>query len=59
MVRLGRITQEVVAREAMLDERERLWTQVTARAPGYLDYQRRTSRRIPIVLLDPRDSRLH
>jgi deazaflavin-dependent oxidoreductase (nitroreductase family) len=52
-VRLGRTTYEVVAREAMAAERERLWAQVTARAPGYLDYQRRTTRRIPIVLLDP------
>ena len=51
-VRLGRITHDVVAREAMAGERERLWTQVTARAPGYLDYQRRTNRRIPIVLLE-------
>jgi len=53
-VRVGRITHAVVAREAMLDERERLWAQVTARAPGYLGYQRRTARRIPVVLLEPR-----
>jgi len=52
-VRLGRVTHDVVAREAVLTERERLWAQLTARAPGYLDYQRRTNRRIPIVLLDP------
>lgn len=55
-VRLGRTTYQVVAREAKLGERERLWAQVTARAPGYLDYQRRTTRRIPIVLLEPRAS---
>jgi|SRR5579862_50278 len=52
-VRLGRITQDVVARRAIAAERERLWVQVTARAPGYLDYQRRTARRIPVVLLEP------
>ena len=52
-VQVGRTVHDVVAREAKHDERERLWTQVTARAPGYLDYQRRTTRRIPIVLLDP------
>jgi deazaflavin-dependent oxidoreductase (nitroreductase family) len=52
-VRLGRHTHDVVAREASSGERERLWSQVTARAPGYLDYQRRTTRRIPIVLLEP------
>jgi len=38
----------------MAAERERLWEEVTARAPGYLDYQRRTTRRIPVVLLEPR-----
>ena len=56
-VRLGWNTHYVVAREAMADERERLWRQVTTRAPGYLDYQRRTTRRIPIVLLEPPQSR--
>ena len=52
-VQLGRSTQDVVAREATLDERARLWAEVTTRAPGYLDYERRTSRRIPVVLLEP------
>lgn len=51
-VQLGSVTHDVVAREAMGDERTRLWAEVTARAPGYLDYQRRTSRQIPIVLLE-------
>jgi deazaflavin-dependent oxidoreductase (nitroreductase family) len=49
-----RTTHDVVAREANADERGRLWAQVTTRAPGYLDYQRRTARRIPVVLLEPR-----
>jgi deazaflavin-dependent oxidoreductase (nitroreductase family) len=53
VVRLGRDTHDVVAREAMSAERERLWAQLTARAPGYLHYQRRTTRRIPVVLLEP------
>jgi deazaflavin-dependent oxidoreductase (nitroreductase family) len=53
-LRLGRVTHEVVAREPTPAERERLWAQLTARAPGYLDYQRRTTRRIPVVLLQPR-----
>jgi F420H(2)-dependent quinone reductase len=52
-VRVGRDTYDVVAREARPGEYERLWAQITARAPGYLDYQRRTTRRIPIVLLEP------
>ena len=52
-VQLGRERHAVVAREATGDERSRLWAEVTARAPGYLDYERRTARRIPVVLLDP------
>jgi len=56
-VRLGRTTREVVARQATDDERDRLWAQVTERAPGYLDYQRRTTRRIPVVLLEPQVAR--
>ncbi len=52
-VQLGRSKRAVVAREATGDERARLWDEVTTRAPGYLGYQRRTSRRIPVVLLDP------
>ena len=54
-LQLGRNTHHVVAREATPTEHERLWAQVTARAPGYLRYQRRTTRRIPIVLLQPQD----
>ena len=52
-VQQGAHTQAVVARRATGDERERLWADVTTRAPGYLDYQRRTSRQIPVVVLEP------
>jgi F420H(2)-dependent quinone reductase len=50
--RLGRDTHTVVAREALDAERDRLWAQVTGRAPGYLGYQQRTTRRIPVVILE-------
>jgi hypothetical protein len=33
--------------------RERLWAELTSRAPGYRVYQKRTTREIPIVLLRP------
>ena len=33
------------------DEYEKLWAEVVAQAPGYADYQARTTRRIPIVVL--------
>jgi deazaflavin-dependent oxidoreductase (nitroreductase family) len=35
------------------EERERLWPQITARYKGYAGYQKKTSREIPLVLLDP------
>jgi deazaflavin-dependent oxidoreductase (nitroreductase family) len=52
-VRAGTELHDVVAREATPEERTRLWAELTARAPGYLDYERRTARRIPVVLLEP------
>jgi len=53
-VRLDGRTVSVVAREAPPDVRERLWPQITATYAGYARYERRTSRRIPVVLLTPR-----
>jgi deazaflavin-dependent oxidoreductase (nitroreductase family) len=50
----GRDRRPVVARNAAGDERDRLWAEVTARAPGYLEYERRTTREIPVVILQPR-----
>jgi F420H(2)-dependent quinone reductase len=52
-VQIGKLTRQVVAREAAGDERARLWAEVTRIAPGYLGYERRTARRIPVVLLEP------
>ncbi|MFL5962921.1 MAG: nitroreductase/quinone reductase family protein [Gaiellaceae bacterium] len=50
----GRTRRTVTARNATAGERVRLWTAVTARAPGYLEYERRTTREIPVVILQPR-----
>ena len=41
------------ARVADADERGRLWPQVTARYRNYAEYQRRTERQIPLVMLEP------
>ena len=41
------------ARETEGEERERLWKQMTDVYPTYEDYQRRTDRRIPVILLEP------
>ena len=52
-MQLGSSTRSVLAREATGGERDRLWAEVTRIAPGYLGYERRTVRRIPVVLLEP------
>jgi len=44
----------VEAREAEGDEREQLWNQVVARQSDYAEYQTRTKRRIPVVVLERR-----
>jgi F420H(2)-dependent quinone reductase len=51
---IGRVRRTVTARNAEPGERARLWAEVTARAPGYLEYERRTTREIPVVILQPR-----
>ena len=43
----------MLARVATPDERERLWPRVTSEMPRYAQYQERTSRVIPVVLLEP------
>jgi deazaflavin-dependent oxidoreductase (nitroreductase family) len=44
----------VTARTAMPDEKRRLWRIMTAQWPDYDQYQSRTKRDIPVVLLTPR-----
>jgi deazaflavin-dependent oxidoreductase (nitroreductase family) len=41
------------ARAASEQERERLWPTVVAMYPAYANYQTKTTRRIPVVLLEP------
>ena len=43
----------VRAREAEGDERERLWATMVEVYKPYASYQRRTDRRIPVVVLEP------
>jgi hypothetical protein len=45
--------QPMKARVATPDERARLWPQVTATYKGYAGYQKKTTREIPVVLLEP------
>ena len=43
----------VHAREAEGEERERLWAQMNRMWPHYDEYQEKTGRRIPVVVLEP------
>ncbi len=52
-VERGRERLALRAREADDEERERYWPQVVAMYAGYAGYQERTSRRIPLVVLEP------
>jgi deazaflavin-dependent oxidoreductase (nitroreductase family) len=51
-VQVGPERREVVAREADDEERARLWPRLVEAWPDYESYQRRTERRIPVVILE-------
>jgi F420H(2)-dependent quinone reductase len=53
-IQVGREHIGVRAREAAGAEREQLWAAVVAKAPDYAEYQARTERRIPVVVLEVR-----
>lgn len=55
-VQVGRRRLAIHARVATPEERERLWPKAVAVWPGYRDYQARTDREIPLVVLEPRPS---
>jgi len=50
-VQVGRERRRVRARLASPEERSRLWPRVKRENPAYAEYERRTSREIPVVLL--------
>jgi deazaflavin-dependent oxidoreductase (nitroreductase family) len=51
-VTVGRETWKVRARDAEGEERERLWHTLADLYPGYDRYAQKTSRRIPVVVLE-------
>ncbi len=53
-VQVGSERRAVHARVATPAQRERLWPRVVASYGSYADYQRRTDREIPLVVLEPR-----
>jgi deazaflavin-dependent oxidoreductase (nitroreductase family) len=54
-VQIGSERRRVRARVAAPHERDRLWPMAVAAYSGYRDYQNRTDREIPLLILEPRD----
>src|SRR5439155_5788892 len=52
-IRVGGRRVRVRAREAQGSERERLWARLVENDPAYAEYQQRTTRRLPVVVLEP------
>jgi F420H(2)-dependent quinone reductase len=53
-IQIGSKRTDVHAREATPDEYDRLWGLAVRVYGGYEDYRRRTDRKIPLVVLEPR-----
>jgi deazaflavin-dependent oxidoreductase (nitroreductase family) len=53
-VEVGRQTRAVHARRATVEEAGRLYDRFVEVLPQYGDYRQRTSREIPVVILEPR-----
>jgi deazaflavin-dependent oxidoreductase (nitroreductase family) len=54
-VEVGTETIEVTARVTDPDEREPIWEKQKANYPGFAEYEEKTDRQIPVVILEPRD----
>jgi deazaflavin-dependent oxidoreductase (nitroreductase family) len=52
-VTVGRKKRHVRARDAQGEERERLWRALADIFPGYDGYAEKTTRKIPVVVLEP------
>ncbi|MGW0504320.1 nitroreductase family deazaflavin-dependent oxidoreductase [Micromonospora sp. NPDC003241] len=50
---IGTDTVGLVARVAEGDERERIWSAQKTAYPGFADYERKTTRQIPVIVLEP------
>ena len=50
---IGRETRRVVAETLAGEERERYWHRAVEIYPSYADYQRRTDRELPVIVLRP------
>jgi F420H(2)-dependent quinone reductase len=53
-VQIGSRAREMAARRASDAEKAQLWPRLLAIYPDYDDYQARTERNIPVMILSPR-----
>jgi len=51
-VEVGTDQVQVTAHDAEGDERERLWSEQKQEYPGFADYESKTTRTIPVVILE-------
>lgn len=51
-IEVGTDTFAVRAEPASTEERERLWRMITSKNPAFAEYERKTSRTIPVVILE-------
>ncbi|TNH26253.1 nitroreductase family deazaflavin-dependent oxidoreductase [Micromonospora orduensis] len=49
---IGTDKVDLVARVATGDERERIWSAQKAAYPGFAEYERKTTRQIPVIVLE-------
>jgi deazaflavin-dependent oxidoreductase (nitroreductase family) len=52
-IEIGTDTVQVTARVAGPEEREPIWTQQKKDQPGFAEYEHKTTRQIPVVILEP------
>jgi deazaflavin-dependent oxidoreductase (nitroreductase family) len=55
-IEVGTETIPVVASQATGEERERLYRTQAERVPQFAEYEQRTQRQIPVILLTPRET---
>jgi deazaflavin-dependent oxidoreductase (nitroreductase family) len=55
VVEIGTETKKVNARVLRGEERDAIWTTQKERYPGFAEYEQKTEREIPVILLDPVD----
>jgi deazaflavin-dependent oxidoreductase (nitroreductase family) len=49
----GPVQREMIAREVSGDERAQWWERAVAAYPPYAEYQEKTTRQIPVFVLEP------